>query len=194
MSLDSHITDIKSVNIRSINIKRRLLMSPTAVGTLTKYLQDHIGTEILIINTNVGMEIYYYAKNDHSHFIKETALLHTMKLVDASKLRFKNSLSSEEVRKNFTETIITFAQYPQLFLAYAKKFIHLRNNNSQSRYIMPALNSFFEDAMAFLAETGKVPHYDKIQRAKNKSQKLDGNQKIICDLISEILLKKHRKN
>lgn len=194
MSLDSHIKDIKSVNIRSTNIKRRLLMSPTTVGTLTSYLRDSIGAEILIINTNVGMEIYYYAKNDHSHFIKETTLLHTVQPIDASKLRFKNSLSSEEVRKNFTETIITFAQYPQLFLAYAKKFIHIKNTHQNSKYIMPVLNGFFEDAMAFLAESGKVPHYDKIQKAKNKSQKLDGNQKIIYDLISEILLKKHRKN
>lgn len=194
MSLDSQITDIKSVNIRSTNIKRRLLMSPTTIGTLTVYLQDRIGAEILIINTNVGMEIYYNAKNDHSNFIKESALLHVTHPIDSSKLRFKNSLSSEEVRKNFMETIITFAQYPQLFLAYAKKFIYLKNSHRRSEHIMPVLNVFFEDAIAFLAETGKVPHYDKIQKAKNKSQKLDGNQKIIDDLISEILLKKHRKN
>ncbi|MBW1294708.1 hypothetical protein [Aquimarina litoralis] len=169
-------------------------MSSSTAGAFQSFLSDSIWAEVLIINTNIGMEIYYYSENDYSNFIRESALLYTIKNIDTTKLRFKNSLSSEEVRKNFVETIITFAQYPQLFLAYAKKFIHLKSNNSHSKYIMPALNSFFEDAMAFLAETGKVPHYDKIQRAKNKSQKLDSNQKIIYDLISEILLKKHRNN
>ncbi|WP_159092121.1 hypothetical protein [Aquimarina sp. Aq107] len=167
-------------------------MSSLTVSTFQSFLKDSIGDEVLIINTNVGMEIYYYSVNDYGNFIKESALLYTLKHIDNTKLKFRNSVTSEEVKKNFTEAIITFAKYPQMFLAYAKKFIRLRNTNTGSEYVMPILDDFFEDAMRLLAETGKVPHYEKIQKAKNKPQELDANQKVIYDLISEILLKKHR--
>ncbi len=192
MLINPSVHNIKSVNIRSTDIKRRLLMSSLTVSTFQSFLKDSIGDEVLIINTNVGMEIYYYSVNDYGNFIKESALLYTLKHIDNTKLKFRNSVTSEEVKKNFTEAIITFAKYPQMFLAYAKKFIRLRNTNTGSEYVMPILDDFFEDAMRLLAETGKVPHYEKIQKAKNKPQELDANQKVIYDLISEILLKKHR--
>ncbi len=192
MLINPSVHNIKSVNIRSTDIKRRLLMSSPTVATFQSFLKDSIGDEVLIINTNVGMEIYYYSVNDYGNFIKESALLYTLKHIDNTKLKFRNSVTSEEVKKNFTEAIITFAKYPQMFLAYAKKFIRLRDTNTGSEYVMPILDDFFEDAMRLLAETGKVPHYEKIQKAKNKPQELDANQKVIYDLISEILLKKHR--
>lgn len=192
MRINSVVNYIKSVNIRSTDIKRRLLMSSSTVATFQSFLKDSIGDEVLIINTNVGMEIYYYSVNDYGNFIKESALLYTLKHIDNTKLKFRNSVTSEEVKRNFTEAIITFAKYPQMFLAYTKKFIRLRDTNTASEYVMPILDDFFEDAMRLLAESGKVPHYEKIQKAKNKSQKLDANQKVIYDLISEILLKKHR--
>jgi len=192
VSINDFIEDIKSVNIRSTDIKRRLLMSSSTADTFQSFLKDSIGDEVLIINTNVGMEIYYYSSSNYSNFIKESALLYTLKHIDTTKLKFRNSLSSEEVKKNFTEAIITFAQYPQLFLAYAKKFIHLRNTNLRSKYVMPTLNDCFEGTIRLLAETGKVPHSEKINKVKNKSLKPGHNQSAIDDLISEILLKKHR--
>ncbi|WP_299432525.1 hypothetical protein [uncultured Aquimarina sp.] len=167
-------------------------MSSSTADTFQSFLKDSIGDEVLIINTNVGMEIYYYSSNNYSNFIKESALLYTLKHIDTTKLKFRNSLNSEDVKKNFTEAIITFAQYPQLFLAYAKKFIHLRNNNLRSRYVMPTLNTFFEDTIRLLSENGKVPHFEKLKKAKNEPQKSKHNQSAIDDLISEILLKKHR--
>ncbi len=191
MSINEIIENIKSVNIRSTDIKRRLLMSSFTADTFQSFLKDSIGDEVLIINTNIGMEVYYYSTTDYSNFIKENALLYILKHIDAKKLKFRNSIDKEEVQKSFTEAIITFAQYPQLFLAYTKKFIRLRDKNAQSQYVMPILNTFFENTMKLLAETGKVPHSEKIQKAKNKSQKSDYNQSIIDDLISEILLKKH---
>ncbi|MHA7055949.1 hypothetical protein ACWGOQ_0001920 [Aquimarina sp. M1] len=192
MSVDGTKEDIKSVNIRSTDLKRRLLMSLTNVDTFQSFLKSSIGDDVLIINTNIGMGIYYYSASNYSNFISESALGYMLQHIDAAKLKFRNSLTKFDVQKSFTEAIITFAQYPQLFLAYAKKFHHLRNRNVQSEYVMPILNTFFEDAIKVLAETGKVPHYDKIQNKTNKYQKSENNQKAIDDLISEILLKKHR--
>ena len=182
---------IKSVNIRTTDLRRRLLMSSSAVAIFEAFLKESIGEEVLVVNTNIGMEVYYYSKNDYSTFIRESILLYTIKYIDQSKLKFKNHLTREEVYQSFCEALMTFAQYPQVFLAYTKKFIHLKERNETSKYVFPILNGFFEEVLKFLTETGKMPHYEKIRRAKNYIKKPDPDDLIIKDLISEILMKKH---
>ncbi len=189
---DNHnIEGVKSVNIRSLDIKRRLLMSSSMVAAFESFLKKNIGDEVLIVNTNIGMEVYYYSKNDYSTFIRESVLLYTLKQIDQSKLKFRNNLNKEEVYQSFCEALMTFAQYPQIFLAYTKKFIHLKRQNESSHYVIPILSGFFEEVLEVLTKTNKIPHYEKIKRANNTSQKPDPNTLVIQDLISEILLKKH---
>ncbi len=166
-------------------------MSSSMVAVFESFLKENIGREVLVVNTNIGMEVYYYSKNNYSTFIKESALLYTIKHIDNSKLKFRNNQNQEEVYQSFCEALMTFAQYPQIFLAYAKKFIHLKEKNESSRFVIPILNGFFEEVLNFLNKTGKIPHYEKIKKAKNKSLKPDPDKIIIENLISEILLKKH---
>ncbi len=166
-------------------------MSFTTVAIFESFLKENIGDEVVVINTNIGMEVYYYSNNDYSTFIKESVLLYTIKHIDQSKLRFKNNFDEQAVCQSFCEALLTFAQYPQIFLAYTKKFIHLKQNNTTSKHVIPILNGFFEEVFEFLTEAGKIPHQERIERAKNKSQKSDLDNAVIKSLISEILLKKH---
>ncbi|WP_109301528.1 hypothetical protein [Aquimarina sp. AU474] len=191
MSIDKELYSIKSVNIRSTDIKRRLLMSFTTVAIFESFLKENIGNEVVVINTNIGMEVYYYSNNDYSTFIRESVLLYTIKHIDQAKLKFKNNFNEEEVCKSFCEALLTFAQYPQIFLAYTKKFLRLQETNTSSKYVIPILNGFFEEVFEFLTEAGKIPHQKKIERAKNRRQDSNSENMIINDLISEILLKKH---
>ncbi len=182
---------IKSVTIRSIDIKRRLLMSTAKVDIFESFLRENIGDEVLVVSTNIGMEVYYYSTNDYSVFIRESILLYTIRDVDHSKLKFRDNLNREQVYQSFCEALITFSQYPQLFLAYSKKFIFLKKKHSSSMFLVPTLDQFFEEVLAFLLETGKIPHYEKVKKAKHRAQRSDQEQKIIKDLIAEILLKRH---
>ncbi len=161
------------------------------VAIFESFLKESIGNEVLVINTNIGMEVYYFSNNDYSTFIRESILLYTLTQIDHKKLKFKNNQNREEVYQSFCQALITFSQYPQIFLAYAKKFIHLKEKNKSSTFVIPILNSFFEEVLKVLLKTGKIPHYEKIKKAKNKAQKPDFDKSIIENLISEILLKKH---
>lgn len=191
MNSDDDIENLKSVNIRSVDIKRRLILAFSAVKTLESYLKTNIDAEVLIINTNIGMEVYYYSVKDYSTFIKESVLLYASNHIDHTKLRYRSHHTNELVYQSFCEAFLAFAEYPQIFLAYTKKFIHLRGIHQDSKFIMPILNNFFESALRLLAATGKIPHYKKINKAKNKSQKPNNDENIIKNLISEILLKEH---
>ena len=161
------------------------------VAVFESFLKESIGNEVLVINTNIGMEVYYFSNNDYSTFIRESILLYTLTQIDHKRLQFKNNQNREEVYQSFCQALITFSQYPQIFLAYTKKFIHLKEKNKSSRFVIPILNSFFEEVLKVLSKTGKIPHYEKIKKAKNKPHKSDLDKSIIENLISEILLKKH---
>lgn len=191
MNNNKEIESIKSVNIIGLGVNRRLLMSSSMVTVFESFLKENIGQEVLVVNTNIGMEVYYYSKNDYSVFIKESVLLYVLTQINREKLKFKNNLNKIEVYKSFCEALLTFSQYPQTFLAYTKKFIHLREKHESSRFVIPILNGFFEEVLMVIEKTGKMPHYKKIQHAKNKSQKSGPDKIIIKNLISEILLKRH---
>jgi len=184
------VLSIKSVNVRSKGVNRRLLMSSGTLAIFESFLKEHIGQELLIVNTNFGMEIYYYSKKDYSKLIQETLLKHTTGKFDVSRLIFRYNLTRQQVYESFCAALLTFAQYPQLFLAYAKKFMYLRDKNITSRYIIPILSGFFEEVLTSLEDKGTMPHYEKIVKAKNKPQKTKLDH-TIKELISEILLKKH---
>ncbi|WP_438710363.1 hypothetical protein ACSTS3_15265 [Aquimarina muelleri] len=191
MSNKKEIESLKSVNIIGLGVNRRLLMSASRVMVFEVFLKENIGEEVLVVNTNIGMEIYYYSKNDYSLFIKESILLYVLTKRNCEKLKFTNNLNRVEVYKSFCEALFTFSKYPQTFLAYTKKFIYLKEKNESSKFVIPILNSFFEEALKVIEKTGKMPHYKKIHDAKNKSQKSDSDKILIKSLISEILLKRH---
>ena len=166
-------------------------MSSATVEIFESFLKENIGSEVLVVNTNIGIGVYYYSKNDYSTFIRESVLLYTITHIDQKKLKFRNNLNRIDVYQSFCEALIAFSQYPQIFLAYAKKFIYLKEKNKTSTFVIPILTGFFEEVLKVLDETGKIPHYEKIERAKNKLKKSDTDNKVIKELISEILLKKH---
>lgn len=179
---------IKSITIKAMGVRRMLLMPAATVSVFETFLKDNMHSEVVVVNTNLGMEVYYYAENNYGAFIKETALLYLIKHADTNQLVFQNHLNREEVYQSFCQALMTFAQYPQIFLAYTKKFIHLKEQHKSSKKVIPILNGFFKEVLKTLEMTGRMPHYKKI---KNKFQKSDPNKKIIKDLISEILLKQH---
>jgi len=188
---DHNIASIRSVNIRSLSIQRKLLMSSNKVTIFESFLKENIGSEVLVVNTNIGMEVYYYSDHNYSTFIRESILLYTLKNLDPSKLKFRSNHNRDQVYKSFCEALMTFAQYPQIFLSYAKKFSYLKEKNRTSQFVVPILDEFFDEVLTVLTKTGKIPHFEKIKKVKNKLKKSDPDKTVIKNLISEILLKTH---
>lgn len=181
---------IKSVNIRSTRLKRQLLMSPSKVDDFQSFLKENIGSEVLVVNTNVGMEIYYYNQKDCSQFIKESLLIHTINSLDSSKLKFRINSTEEEVFKCFKESLISFAKYPRLFLAYIKKFLYLQRKNAASTKLVPTLRSYFEKVYHKLKEDRSLPYFENIEKARSNIDVSKQNN-LIQQLINEILMKRH---
>lgn len=182
--------DIKSVNIRSTRLKRQLLMPPSKVDHFQNFLKENLKSEILVVNTNVGMEIYYYSQKDCSQFIKESLLIHTITTLDSTKLKFRINSSEQEVFQCFEEALTSFAKYPRLFLAYIKKFLYLQRANSESIYLVPILRGYFEEVYERLKHNHNLPYFDSIEKARS-AQKTYDEDDLIKKLVSEILMKRH---
>jgi len=153
---------LKSVTIRFKKRQNRLLISKNTIPLFETFLKESIGEEVVVINTNIGLGIYYASKKNCSDIIKQSVILYTLKRNDLSELDFLYDLNLETLKINFSRALFTFASYPQLFLAYVKKFVHLRKQHVNSAVVMPQLNDLYELALKELYQQGKLPFAEKI--------------------------------
>ncbi len=167
-------------------------MNAVTVDLFWSFLKKQINNDVVIINTNLGMEIYYYASSNYNTLIKESSLLYLIKEIDSSKIRYRFHENREEVFQSFCESLFTFLKYPRIFLAYTKKFLSLVKEHERQNQIITILKSFFEEALTILEETERIPFHDKIKQLNKKSQQPEIDNKIIQELISEILTNEHK--
>ncbi|WP_010522910.1 hypothetical protein [Aquimarina agarivorans] len=186
------LTNLKSVTVKTSGFKKSLLLSPNVSYKFLQFLKDTIGKEVVLINTNIGVQIFYYSAKNYSKFIKESMLLYTIKLNDSIKLKFTFQLTGIHVRKQFKDTVYTFSQYPRLFLAYSKKFLNVKNENKSSKMVMPFLNAFFDKTLAsIIKKNGMIPFQNELNITRIKGIKPEINQLLLLKLYKEI---KHHLN
>jgi len=191
MSRGIDIKGIKSVTVRSAALKRKLLISQSGILVFEMFLKNHTKDEVLIVNTNLGMEIYYYSEKDYGDFIQNKLFKFIAEDIDTSKWKIINNPTTERVYTSFTKTFTTFVNYPQLFLAYTKKLIYLKQKHSSSIHIIPILCTFYNDAFERFSKTKRLPHFEKINKVKSMLQQADSHTSILKDLIAEVLMKEH---
>jgi len=153
---------LKSVTIRFKKRQKRLLISKNTMDLFEAFLKDSIGNEIIIVNTNIGLGIYYASAKDYSDVIKQSVLIYTLEKNNPEEFTFLYDLNFETLKINFSNALFTFAAYPQLFLAYVKKFVHLRQQHTSSKIVMPHLNNLYEQALKDLYKQGNLPFAEKI--------------------------------
>ncbi|WP_027138838.1 hypothetical protein [Gaetbulibacter saemankumensis] len=69
--------NLKIVSISNKNLKKELMVSSNEVTSLRNFLKEVIGEDILIINTNLGLDIYYLGVTSHEELIVSSFLLVT---------------------------------------------------------------------------------------------------------------------
>lgn len=191
MAATDDISHLKSINIRSVEIKKRVLMLTEDVQRFQEHLRGFVNNEVLVVTTNIGIEIYYVSNIDYFSYIKQKTALYLAKNTQNSKLKYRNNNTYEKVRQGFKEAFFTFSKYPQLFLAYVKKLKFVRSQHEHNKIINKALESFLKEAIDHLSKQHVIPHVSKVQNASANSASYKIAPEIIKKLIAEILLKEH---
>lgn len=193
MDKNENIQLIKSVRVTLLrNSQRRLLLRNTNVLLLENFLSTSIDSEVVIMNTNFGLEIYYYSPINYFDFITEAVKFYCLKKINIADLKFENNEEERQVYQSFCDALLTFSKYPQIFLAYSKKFVNIKASHKNSKNIIPILDSYFEEVLKYLEANGVLPHPDKVLQTRQKKFQESTYYDVIKELILEILSKNHR--
>lgn len=179
---------LKSVVIRFKKRRNKLLIPKSELDFLEVFLKKNISDDIVVINTNIGLGIYYAAEKDHSEIIKHSILSHTKE--DSKHLIFLKDHSFESLKINFTKAFYTFAKYPRLFFSYVKKFIYLRKKYAESKVVMPSLNKLYLKALNHLNDQGNLPFVNKIIALDHHFIQSNSNS-ILAELAAKMNAKEH---
>ena len=149
---------LKVVSVYGKGYKKQLLISGTEVTTLTSFLKGVIKNEVLVINTNIGVDVYYYALLDHTNLIVDAFLLlktcngqHREEFVIKS-LNGQKAIAVE-TQRFFTKLI----KNPLLFKNYSKSLTHqIKKHYKPSSELINELLSLWKKELI------KAPHYSSV--------------------------------
>lgn len=179
---------IKSVVIRFKKRQNKLLIPKSELDFLEVFLKKNISDDSVVINTNIGLGIYYASEKDHSEIIRHCILSHSQQ--NNETLIFLKDQGFEGLKINFTKAFYTFADYPRLFFAYVKKFVHLRKKYAESTVVMPILNKLYLNTLSKLNKEGRLPFVNKILALDRNFEEFQ-NPTIVTALAKKIITKEH---
>jgi hypothetical protein len=115
--------ELKYLHVNEKQYKEELLISHKQVDMLKKFLTELICNEVLIINTYLGLEIYYESSNDCTNIIKEVLAVIVSEKCDANDcFQFVSFQNKNEIQRFIDHSIKQVAETP-LFLSYIKSML-----------------------------------------------------------------------
>jgi len=145
---------LKSVFISSKSYKKQLLIKHDDVSNLQTFLKNTIKNEVLIINTNLGLDVYYQSSSDCSAIIKNSFLLIIAKRGGhAKEYRIFSFNSIDELRNAIKNSFIRLCTMPLIFKSYSKSMFHQLNKHfSENTTIIKELFTIWQDVLNMLCQ------------------------------------------
>jgi len=119
---------LKSVFISSKRYKKQLLIKHDEVSTWQTFLKNAIKNKVLIINTNLGLDVYYQSSSDCSLIIKNSFLLIIAKnCKSANEYRITSLNTIQKLRNAIKNSFIRLCKMPLIFKSYSKSMLNQLN-------------------------------------------------------------------
>lgn len=101
--------------------KLSLLISHNEVSTLSDFLEITINTKVLILNTNLGIEIYYNSPVDYTNLITHSFLLIASKQgKETTEYRIAPFSTLPELKNGIHQMLVRLNAMPLAFNCYSK--------------------------------------------------------------------------
>ncbi|WMI67904.1 hypothetical protein [Mangrovimonas sp. YM274] len=137
---------LKVVSIYSKGYKKHLLISNSEVTTLGAFLKGVIKDEVLVINTNLGVDIYYQAIVDHTNLIVDAfLLLKTCNGQHREEFIIKSLNHQDAIVDETQRFFLKLIKNPLLFRNYSKSLTHqIKNHYHPSSKLINQLLSLWK--------------------------------------------------
>ena len=133
---------LKSVFISSKKHKLSLLISSKEVSSLSDFLEIAMNDKVLILNTNLGLEIYYQSEIDYTNLITSSFLLISTKgRNEVTEYRIAPFSTFPELKNGMQQMLDRLNSMPLAFSCYSKSIIHQLNKNYEKNN--PLIASLF---------------------------------------------------
>jgi len=121
---------LKSVFISSKKHKLSLLISSKEVAALSDFLEITINEKVLILNTNLGIEIYYQSDLDYTNLITHSFLLIASKKGnETAEYRIVPFRTFQELKSGMHQMLERLNSMPLAFGCYSKSIINQLGKN-----------------------------------------------------------------
>jgi len=188
--------ELKYLHINEKQYNEELLISHEEVNMLKTFLSGLIHNEILVINTNLGLEIYYEANNDCTKIIKDTLAIVVCNKHNANDdYSFCSFQSENEIQQFMDHSIEKIVEMP-LFLNYTKSMLlQLRLQFESNKKLIGRLSDIWHEVTRNLQI--KNSSTQKIKAFQNNFQSIQINNvenDILKNLIAQVLEDRKRLN
>ncbi len=185
--------ELKYLHVNEKQHKKELLISHKQVHMLKKFLTELIRDEVLIINTNLGLEIYYQSSNDCTNIIKEVLAIIVSEKCDANEcFQFISFQNENEIQCFIDDAIEQVAETP-LFLSYTKSMSsQLELQYESNKKLIGKLSNIWSEVRENLYI--KNVNIQKIQALQGNFQDIYINNvkdELLKELIVEAIDRKH---
>jgi len=119
---------LKSVFISSKRYKKQLLIKHDEVPILQSFLQNAIKNEVLVINTNLGLDVYYQSSSDCSSIIKNSFhLIITKNGKNTNEFRIASFNNINDLSNAMKNSFIRLCGMHLIFKSYSKSMLNQIN-------------------------------------------------------------------
>ena len=185
--------ELKYLHVNEKQSKEELFISQKQVSMLRKFLAELIRNEVLIINTNLGLEIYYESSNDCTNIIKEVLAIIVSEKCDADNcFQFISFQNENEIQRFIDDSIEQVAETP-LFFSYTKSMSNqLELQYESNKKLIGKLSNIWSEVRQNLYI--KNVNIQKIQALQGNFQDIYINNvkdELLKELIVEAVDRKH---
>ena len=147
--------NLKIVSIYSRTYKRHLLLNKCEVASLKSHIQSIIQHEVMVINTNIGLDIYYYASEMHFKLIRDAFLLLVEKQINSTtNFHFKSLNTKQDIIIETENMFHRLSTMPLLYKSYCKSlFFQFDLYASDNKAILNALFSIWKEVLWKLVDS-----------------------------------------
>lgn len=185
---------LKYLHINEKHHKKQLIVSHQQVIILKNFLTELMKSEVLVINTNLGLEIYYESSYDCTQIIKDTfAIVACKKCKTEDRYRFFSFKSEVEIQHFMNVSMQKLAKMP-LFSSYTKSLLGQLNAQFETnRKLIGRLLEIWNEVSNNMRYKGL--DLRKIQSFRDNFQTIyihNVENDVLKTLLIEMLEKKHQ--
>lgn len=130
-------TLLKLVSIRSKGHKRQLLLNYQEQDSFCEVLKPLVKNHLMVINTNLGLDVYYHSRSDHQELILDTFLsCSSQKEVSKHDFHYKGINNTLQLKEETRSLFLRLIEMPLFFKSYSKSLFHQMGIHFENNHVI----------------------------------------------------------